>query len=86
MLPTISADSFSPRALVLSVAHHGTGKVGPILLAVPSCSKMGWGACRQQKKGTSKIRIFDFGLVKYLKELASFEVAIEVGRKDCVFM
>jgi len=56
------------------------------MLAVTSCDKMGQGDCRRQKKGISKIRICDFSLVKYLKELASFEVAIEVGRKDCVFM
>lgn len=83
---TVSADPLSPRASVPPVAHHGTGKVGPILLAITSSNKTGWGDCRQQKKGTSKIRICDFSLVKYLKELAAFEVAIEVGRKDGAFM
>lgn len=81
-----AADHLSPKASVRSVAHHGTGKVGPILFAVTSCNNTGQGDCRQQQKGISKIRICDFSLVKYLKELAAFEVAIEVGRKECVFM
>lgn len=84
--PSLLTHSVPLRASVPSVSHHGKGKVGPILLAATSCNKTGWGDCRQRKKGISKIRICDFSLVKYLKELAAFEVAIEVDRKDCVFM
>lgn len=48
------------------------------LLADVSSNEMG----RQQaeKKDTNKIGICDFSLVEYLKELASSEVATEVGR------
>lgn len=47
---------------------------------------MKWGDCGQQKKSISRNRICAFNLVKYLKELAAFEMAVDTGRKDCIYV